>query len=50
MIDGGYAINVALGDPISRCMEEEGVATEDIIVDVILCQTQYVVIEEWQMD
>lgn len=49
MIDGGYAMNVALGDPITRCMEE-GAAPEDIIVDVILCQSQYVVVAPWQME
>ena len=47
LIDGGNAINIALGDPITRCMEEEGVAPEDIIVDIIICQSQYVGIDEW---
>ena len=37
LIDGGTAINIALADPIIRCLDEEGVAPEDIIVDVIIC-------------
>lgn len=35
--DGGVAINASVGDPIRRCLEEEGVSQSDIIVDVILC-------------
>jgi predicted acylesterase/phospholipase RssA len=37
LIDGGTFQNVAVGDPIERCKNEEGVRDEDIIVDIILC-------------
>jgi len=42
LIDGGTSkINIALADPINRCLDEEGVAPEDIIVDVIICQSSF---------
>ena len=37
LIDGSTFQNIALGDPIQRCMDEEGVEEKDIIVDIVLC-------------
>lgn len=37
LIDGSTFQNIALGDPIQRCMDEEGVKEKDIIIDIVLC-------------
>jgi hypothetical protein len=51
LIDGGTSIiNIALADPINRCLDEEGVAPEDIIVDVIICQSFFREVEPWLYD
>ena len=36
LVDGGIFSTVSMGDPITRCREEEG-PDVDIIVDLILC-------------
>lgn len=50
LIDGGIFANIALGDPIQRCKEEEGVEDKDIIMDVILCNVYYTSVPEWKDD
>ena len=49
LIDGGLFSGISLGDPIERC-REEGVADEDIIVDVITCYNKLYMVNEWDMD
>ena len=46
LADGGVAINALVGDPIVRCMEEEGVREKDIIIDIVLCLDAVVGINE----
>lgn len=36
LVDGGIFSSIDMGDPITRCREEEG-PNVDIIVDMILC-------------
>lgn len=50
LIDGGTFQNVAVGDPITRCKEEEGVEEKDIIVDIILCLQYANTIPTWTKD
>jgi len=50
LADGGTFQNLALGDPITRCKEEEGVEDKDIIVDVIMCTTAHRDIPTWEME
>ena len=47
MSDGGNWMNVAFGDQISRCIEEEGVEEKDIIVDILLCFPTVVELDDW---
>lgn len=41
---------MAVGDPITRCKEEEGVEDKDIIVDIILCLQYANTIPTWTKD
>ncbi len=47
LTDGGTFQNIALGDPIRRCVEEEGVEEKDIVVDIILCLASLNTIPVW---
>ena len=50
LTDGGNFQNLAVGDPINRCLEEEGVSEDDIIVDVILCLQLSSKVPKWTME
>lgn len=50
LIDGGTFANIALGDPIQRCIKEEGVHPSDIIVDVIICLKDPLSVSEWSVE
>ena len=49
LVDGSLWSTLSLGDPIERCREEEGVADEDIVVDIILCYTTTHELNEWDL-
>jgi NTE family protein len=40
LVDGGNFMNLDIGDPIDRC-REKGFADEDIIVDIIMCLSDF---------
>ena len=46
LVDGGIYENVAIEEPIRRCLDD-GVAPEDIIVDIILSLDGHVELKEW---
>lgn len=49
LVDGGTFQNLAIGDPIQRCREEV-TNDEDIIIDILLCFSTVVEIEQWTLE
>jgi predicted acylesterase/phospholipase RssA len=48
LVDGGNFMNLDIGDPIERC-REKGFADVDIIVDIIMCLSDFPQIPNWKM-